>query len=98
MNLLYVLTRKDLRKSSPAVQAGHAVAEFLLKNPDTKWDNGTLIYLGVRNLHELRKWSHRLDNEDIKWVGFKEPDINNEMTALATVLDNNRFFSRLRLL
>jgi len=33
MDKLYVLIRKDLSIQQQAVQAGHAVAEFLLKGP-----------------------------------------------------------------
>jgi len=53
---LYVLVRKDLSKSQQAVQAGHVVAEYLLRGPHTMWDNGTLVYLGVRNENELKFW------------------------------------------
>ena len=53
---LYVLVRKDLSKSQQAVQAGHVVAEYLLRGPRTVWDNGTLVYLGVRNENELKFW------------------------------------------
>lgn len=53
---LYVLVRKDLSKSQQAVQAGHAVAEYLLRGPLTIWGNGTLIYLGIKNEEELKWW------------------------------------------
>jgi hypothetical protein len=48
--------RKDLSKSQQAVQAGHALAEYLLHGPSTAWQNGTLIYLGVKNENELKFW------------------------------------------
>jgi len=57
---LYVLVRKDLSVSQRAVQAGHAVAEWLLHGPETKWNNGTLIYLGVKHEMELEKWADKL--------------------------------------
>ena len=89
---LYILVRNDLSKSQQAVQAGHALAEYLIKKPDTQWDNGTLVYLKVRNKQELLKWYSKLD-----CIGFREPDKNNELTALAT-LSRGQELTTLRLL
>lgn len=90
---LYVLVRKDLPKNYQAVQAGHAVAEYLLKNPKTKWNNGTLVYLQVQDEYELKKWMSKINNS----ICFREPDINNEITSIA-VLSTGEIFSNLKLL
>ena len=92
---LYVIVRKDLSESYRAVQAGHAVAEWLLH--DQSWKNETLIYLGVENETDLLRWGNKLNFKGIKYVGFNEPDINNELTAIATVC-NDEIFKRLELL
>ena len=92
---LYVIVRKDLSESYRAVQAGHAVAEWLLH--DQSWKNETLIYLGVENETDLLRWGNKLNFKGIKYVGFNEPDINNELTAIATVC-NDKIFKRLELL
>ncbi len=84
MKKLYVLVRRDLSPSQQAVQAGHAVAEFLLNGFNSTWDNGTLIYLGVKNLLQLEKWMYKLKENNISYVSFYEPDIGNQPTALAT--------------
>ena len=90
-----MLIRRDLDKSYQAVQAGHAVAEWLLH--DQSWQNSTLIYLGVRDEMSLCKWANMLSCRDKKWVGFREPDIGNQLTAIAT-LDDGKLFKKLRLL
>ena len=80
---MYVLVRNDLTTSQQAVQCGHALAEYILKYPDAKdWNNHTLIYLGVsyKDLQELcGRYKDKLKN----LAAFKEPDINNELTAFA---------------
>lgn len=97
MNKLYILIREDLTLPQQAVQAGHAVAEYLLHRPNPEWDNGTLIYLGVKNEEELSYWGDKMKIREIDWIGFREPDIENEMTAIATVGDG-KYLSGLPLL
>lgn len=91
---LYVLVRKDLSTSYRAVQAGHAVAEFLLNGPrNHSWSNGILIYLGVENEAQLKCWVDRLSLKGIPISQFREPDIDNQLTAIATVAEDKHFKS-----
>jgi len=95
---LYILTRTDLRGvSSPGVQAGHAIAQYLIENPNTEWDNGTLIYLGISCEDELEYWKDKLNWKGLTYAEFREPDINNELTAIACCT-NTKIFGKLRLL
>ena len=89
MEKLYVLVRKDLPKSQQAIQGGHAVAEYLLRGRLSSWDNGTLVYLAVEDEDELKSWGEIFDLACAWWVGFKEPDRNNELTAIAALLDKD---------
>jgi len=94
---LYALVRKDLSVAQRAVQASHAIAEFLLRGPKTEWDNGTIVILGVKDEGELRTWATWLEVKRTPYTAFREPDIGNQMTALATV-DGGNVFHRLALL
>lgn len=47
MNRLYVLIRNDLPIAYQAVQAGHAVAEWIKIHGLQEWSNETLVYLSV---------------------------------------------------
>ena len=88
---LYVLVRKDHSKSKQAVQAGHAVAEYLLTNPRTEWKNGTLIYLQVPDEQTLKEWHSKLKDEASDLVWFTEPDIGDQVTALACSGEPDKF-------
>lgn len=81
MERLYVLIRKDLSLGYQAVQGGHAVAEYMLKNDS--WKNQYLIYLNVKDERDLESWKQKLESKGHKPIPFHEPDINNEMTAIA---------------
>jgi len=97
MKKLYVIVRKDLSDSQMAVQAGHAVAEYLLHSHFSRWKNEILIYLGVKNLLQLEKLKYKLDQEDIEYIEFREPDLNNEATAIASDIEC-RYFERINLI
>ena len=73
---LYVIVRNDLSQSQKSVQAGHAIAEFLLHR-QTEWDNGTLVILGVDNKQELEKLTYKLNMKDkalVQWEKALELD------------------------
>jgi len=94
MKKLYVIVRKDLSISQRTVQAGHAIAEFLLHGPFSRWSNGTLICLGVKGLNQLENIKRKFEWEDIP---YREPDLNNEVTAIATDI-HNKYIEKLNLL
>jgi len=98
---LYVLVRKDLDYSSPAVQAGHATAEFCLRSRfSTIWNNHILVYLQVENLKKLKNWLFKFEKRNIETSVFYEPDLNNEMTAFCALVneEDSGFLSSLNLL
>ena len=97
MKKLYVVVRKDLSKSQQAVQGGHALAEYVLRNRDDDWDNGTLVYLGIRDENELISLTKKLECDRIRHISFREPDIGDQMTAIAS-LGNNDHFKDMRLI
>jgi hypothetical protein len=84
---MYVLVRKDLAETYRCVQGGHAVSQFALDNPERfrLWGNQTILYLGVRNENSLKLWIEKLNSKGKIWSGFYEPDLNNQLTAIACV-------------
>lgn len=91
---MYVVVRDDLSVAQKAVQAGHALAEYLKENKDTLWNNGTLVYLTTKNIEQFK---NKLDVYRIEYNEFREPDIGNELTAIAST-EGKRFFKKLKLL
>lgn len=93
---MYVLVRSDLSISQQAVQAGHAVAEAILHGLQNGW-NKTLVYLRVKDEAELLRWMEKLEYRGKEYAEFREPDIGNQLTAIALV-DESKMFSKLKLL
>ncbi len=92
MKRLYVLINNKLDKVYGCVQAGHAVAQYLLEDKNGSWQNDYLIYLSA----DVNEWKTVLNNNHVEYTEFKEPDLNNETTAIA-VLNNDKLFKKLKL-
>lgn len=96
MKKMYVVVRNDMSVGQKAVQAGHALAEWMLYDSES-WKNRTLVYLTARDEDHLKSIATRLGFKDINFVTFQEPDIDFEWTAIATYSDG-KMFKRLPLL
>lgn len=94
-NRLYILVSEDLAPIYGAVQGGHAIAQWMLEHSDNLyWKNETVVYLSCN----VEKMKYLLEWDDISV--FREPDLNNKLTAIAVVGNprNERMFKKLRLL
>lgn len=93
MQRLYVLIDNKLDSIYGCVQGGHVVAQWLLNHPNQNWNNSYLIYVSA----DISKWKERLDILEIDYTEFREPDLNNQVTALA-ILNNDKVFKNLKLI
>lgn len=84
---LYVVTRRDLAPGTQAVQGMHALVEFSAYHTEEyfKWfrESNHLCFLSVDSELELDKLCSKLYNAKVKYCGFREPDLNMTLTALA---------------
>lgn len=84
---LYLITRSDLPPGARAAQLCHALREFVAVYPDhdRRWfeTSNTLVLLEAENASELLVLRDRANDRDIPVVVFREPDLDNAITALA---------------
>ncbi len=84
---LYLVTRKDISPGYQAVQSCHALRQFTEEHPeiDKQWFQASnyLCLLSVKNEEELYSLVCRAKDLDVKVSVFREPDIDNQITAIA---------------
>jgi peptidyl-tRNA hydrolase len=82
-----VIVRGDLSSGYQGVQGMHAALQFAFENRDVFDDwHQTSDYLGflsVANESELARVAEQAEERDIRFSVFREPDIDNQITAIA---------------
>lgn len=84
---LYLVTHQQLSSGYQTAQIAHVVAEFTLNNPDVAktWHSlsNSLIVLEAKNAEELSVLQAEAKSRGIGVTEFREPDLGDEITALA---------------
>ena len=84
---LRVVTRRDLTPSQQAVQSAHALVDFQYQHSveATEWQTKSnyLAFLTVADEEQLIKLISKAILTGIKHTVFREPDIDNQITAVA---------------
>lgn len=78
---LYVLCDNTLKPIYAAVQGGHAVAKYIMDTmfEPNAWKNSTIVYLSC----DIAKTKEMLDSLDLVYSAWREPDLDNRITAIA---------------
>lgn len=96
------MVRKDLSRPQQAVQACHAAIEATKAYTDiSTLEHPHVIIVSIENESKLRATIPKLAEAGIAVREFIEPDIGNQMTAIASrpvFGDERRHFRRFRLL
>ncbi len=98
---LFVVTREDLSPGQQAVQGIHAAVEFQHVHGGTakEWyeKSNTVAFLVVENEERLGVLYRRAVDLRIPVVVFREPDRDNEVTAIALGPQGKRITHGLKL-
>lgn len=81
---MYVLVRRDLSRPQQTVQACHAAIEAARTFLQPFHEHPFLVICGIRDGPDLCRQLLRLQEAGIRCRAFHEPDIGNQLTAIAT--------------
>ncbi|MFI5296540.1 MAG: peptidyl-tRNA hydrolase [Polyangiales bacterium] len=84
---LFLITRRDLKPGQQAVQAAHALTEFLMEHPELGrcWRDASnyLALLVVDDESSLHGLARRAVERGVRVAAFHEPDLGDALTAIA---------------
>lgn len=98
---MYVLVERHLSPIDKGIQAAHAIASYSnvmehdseLKEQYKKWCNEdkTIILLNGGTVKDLKYYMDEMSKLNISYSYFKEPDLDNIVTAIAILVDERVF-------
>lgn len=84
---LYIVVRNDLGPGAQIAQSVHAFREFIEEHRETEktWyqESNTIVILAVKDEPELKSLMATCSDLRLPCSSFREPDRNNEFTAIA---------------
>jgi hypothetical protein len=83
---LISVTRADLSLGYQAVQSSHALIDFIFEHPSRAgpWhESNYLIQKVVPDLKALKELIRKCERNNLFYTVFREPDIGNQITAIA---------------
>jgi hypothetical protein len=84
---LYVVVRADMPAGDQLSQSCHAVAEFGVLNPErfTAWATAqrNIVILAAPSMTALSAIAIQLERDGVQFAAFHEPDMFDELTAIA---------------
>jgi hypothetical protein len=81
---VYILVRRDLSHPQQVVQACHAAMESARHFLSPKSEHPFVVVCGVRDGPRLVRCLDRLAQAGVRCCAFHEPDLDHQLTALAT--------------
>lgn len=90
---LYILVRNDIPLGDQACQACHVNEVWGATMGSLSRINGigTTVLLSVESEGHLALWKRKIDQSVNMHCEFREPDMSNEITAIACLTDDNIF-------
>lgn len=96
----YVFIRRDIPLHTQLVQSAHAALEMGLRQSDVTAEPSFLILLDARDENHLNEIARYLDEYDIDFYMFFEPDYEMGHTSICTQvlsLDKRKHFKKFNL-
>lgn len=94
---LYILVRNDIPVPDQMAQACHAAEVHGITYANKPWPWGkrhgltTTVVVSVPSAQQLEVWYRKINQACLDHIEFCEPDMNNQVTAIACRTDSNIF-------